>query len=207
MCSLVAFVTKTKIIWWTLSNKLLFIKIFYLYKNRVKQFSTPSAVMPCVLTYQLNVGLVLLNATLCPCKRCQKDFLLLSFSSYQRPCLCGNIPFTMLFPNTCRSFLTLWHLLCLSVFLSQSENNATHLSLLLVSVPFCLLLSLCPAPPTPPLESSVSSFWWCSVATPQCGASEIFMLTHIHTNTNLETQTFSNPSSLFLSPVGTDSRL
>lgn len=56
--------------------------------------------------------------------------------------------------------------------------------------------SFCPNPPIPTPESSVSSFWWCSVATTQCGVSEIFMLTHIYTH--LKTHIDTNTVKLFL---------
>lgn len=56
---------------------------------------------------------------------------------------------------------------------------------IVINVPVfhCVLTSFSfrPAFPVSTLESSVSSFWWCSVATTQRGASEIFMLTHILT--------------------------
>lgn len=77
-------------------------------------------------------------------------------------------------------------------------NIAADVSLFLFSVSFflsvCLPLSLCPILPILTLESSVSSFWWCSVATTQCGASEIFMPTHIHIHTHLKTHTGTNTS-------------
>lgn len=77
-----------------------------------------------------------------------------------------------------------------SCFLSVNPSNILRPLPPLSSFPFC------PNPPIPTLESSVSSFWWCSVATTQCGVSEIFMLTHIYTH--LKTHIDTNTVKLFL---------